>query len=466
MSLDDVIKADTKKRPSGRAGAKSAPFAPRAARGFRARGPGGKVIAKAKASTKVDDTETKLNCSLEDVIKHQAKGQSKGATRPRGVGRLTLPKLARSRLAQGRGPRSTGGAKGGKQVSAALTPRGGKVVRFTPWASKQGQAKASAKVDDAWSKWPKTAKTDDQDYAAQDRQWTKQGGSWYGSKAKAWEESTPRAREKPYSWHDDREEWGEAEGYSWKENGQKKTDDWNSGWSSKASSRWEDRAPTWERTTRESRAQWEDEEDTWHGSRGEATGKAKSWYEAVREEAKKWSKNKGVVNKGLRKRSEPEAPSASRQDRQDFATRQETQEAQEARPDRRRQERGPAPRQPNHASQPTDTWRQRETSFPARGEREPEVKPAPRVRPELKRRRPSPRPEDDATNVEVSNIPLDLTTADIRYAFETQAGEILSCRLDRGVALIRFRRFEAARRAVDTFDRGELNGRRIQVEMV
>lgn len=66
--------------------------------------------------------------------------------------------------------------------------------------------------------------------------------------------------------------------------------------------------------------------------------------------------------------------------------------------------------------------------------------------------------------IKVTNVPHDLDRVDIKEAFEAEAGKILRCELDRGTAWISFHRQEDAQQAVDTFDRGELNGNTISVQ--
>lgn len=66
-------------------------------------------------------------------------------------------------------------------------------------------------------------------------------------------------------------------------------------------------------------------------------------------------------------------------------------------------------------------------------------------------------------SVKVTNIPWDLEHQDIKDAFEAETGKIIRCKLDRGTAWIAFSKPEHARKAVDTFDHGELNGQTIGV---
>lgn len=66
-------------------------------------------------------------------------------------------------------------------------------------------------------------------------------------------------------------------------------------------------------------------------------------------------------------------------------------------------------------------------------------------------------------NIKVTNIPRDLDMQDIKDAFEAEAGRIAHCEMQRGTARIEFYNAKDARKAVDTFDRGELNGKTIEV---
>lgn len=65
--------------------------------------------------------------------------------------------------------------------------------------------------------------------------------------------------------------------------------------------------------------------------------------------------------------------------------------------------------------------------------------------------------------IKVANIPRDLGMRDIREAFEAEAGRVEHCEMRGDTAYIEFGNAKDARKAVDTFDRGELNGRTIEV---
>lgn len=69
--------------------------------------------------------------------------------------------------------------------------------------------------------------------------------------------------------------------------------------------------------------------------------------------------------------------------------------------------------------------------------------------------------------IKVKNIPKDLEIEDIKDAFEAEAGRIAMCDMERGKqanqAWITFTNAKDAKKAVETFDRGELNGKTIEV---
>lgn len=65
--------------------------------------------------------------------------------------------------------------------------------------------------------------------------------------------------------------------------------------------------------------------------------------------------------------------------------------------------------------------------------------------------------------IKVTNVPKQLKARDIQEAFEAETGKTTSCELEKGTAFITFARAEDARKAVETFDKGELNGKIITV---
>merc|ERR1719436_1331085 len=68
------------------------------------------------------------------------------------------------------------------------------------------------------------------------------------------------------------------------------------------------------------------------------------------------------------------------------------------------------------------------------------------------------------TKIKVCNVPKNLDSRDIKEAFE-DTGRVLRCEVERGVANIIFSTLNDAKKAVTTFDRGELNGQTIFVTL-
>jgi len=90
-------------------------------------------------------------------------------------------------------------------------------------------------------------------------------------------------------------------------------------------------------------------------------------------------------------------------------------------------------------------------------EEEEEVKPPPRTKARTEAK-------SGPKSIKVSNIPKKLKADDIKEAFEAEAGKIAECKLSKGgTARITFHKAKDAQKAVDTFDKGELNGKVISV---
>jgi RNA recognition motif-containing protein len=64
--------------------------------------------------------------------------------------------------------------------------------------------------------------------------------------------------------------------------------------------------------------------------------------------------------------------------------------------------------------------------------------------------------------VKVTNVPYDLTWKDVKDAFQS-AGSIERCDVDKGTAWITFTDPRDAQDAVNNYDGGDMNGRRIKV---
>mmetsp|Transcript_52474 Transcript_52474/g.122436 ORF Transcript_52474/g.122436 Transcript_52474/m.122436 type:complete len:439 (+) Transcript_52474:78-1394(+) len=67
-------------------------------------------------------------------------------------------------------------------------------------------------------------------------------------------------------------------------------------------------------------------------------------------------------------------------------------------------------------------------------------------------------------SIRVCNVPKNLDDRDIQEAFD-DIGRVTKCEVERGVAVITFANSAHAKKAVQTFDRGELNGQTIYVSL-
>jgi len=75
--------------------------------------------------------------------------------------------------------------------------------------------------------------------------------------------------------------------------------------------------------------------------------------------------------------------------------------------------------------------------------------------------------DSQAKKVKVTNLPFDLDENDITKAFEKEAGRIVDCWSEnKGSIVMIFERAQDAQTAVDTYHKGELNKRTIDVELM
>jgi len=66
--------------------------------------------------------------------------------------------------------------------------------------------------------------------------------------------------------------------------------------------------------------------------------------------------------------------------------------------------------------------------------------------------------------IKVCNVPVNLTRRDIKEAFE-DSGTVVTCSVDRGTAWVTFANVMDAKKAMNTFDRGQLNDKTIYVTL-
>lgn len=94
-----------------------------------------------------------------------------------------------------------------------------------------------------------------------------------------------------------------------------------------------------------------------------------------------------------------------------------------------------------------------------------EVKPPPKARARTTASATVADKSSGPKTVKVTNIPRDLKAADVREAFEGETGKVTLCELSKGTAMITFAKAKDAQKAVEVFDRGELNGKTISVTL-
>eukprot|EP00929_Paragymnodinium_shiwhaense_P000810 TRINITY_DN101013_c0_g1_i1.p1 TRINITY_DN101013_c0_g1~~TRINITY_DN101013_c0_g1_i1.p1 ORF type:complete len:407 (+),score=109.75 TRINITY_DN101013_c0_g1_i1:105-1325(+) len=92
-----------------------------------------------------------------------------------------------------------------------------------------------------------------------------------------------------------------------------------------------------------------------------------------------------------------------------------------------------------------------------RSAREEPAAPAP------KRRKEETTKATASKRIKITNVAKELDEQDIKEAFEAETGKILECNLSKSTAYIVFAKAADAIKAVETFDRGELNGKQISV---
>ena len=71
-------------------------------------------------------------------------------------------------------------------------------------------------------------------------------------------------------------------------------------------------------------------------------------------------------------------------------------------------------------------------------------------------------PADERRMIKVQNIPFDLTWKDIKEAM-SEVGKIERCIVEEGEATLWFATHTEANRAVQTYNGGDMNGRKIRV---
>jgi uncharacterized lipoprotein len=71
-------------------------------------------------------------------------------------------------------------------------------------------------------------------------------------------------------------------------------------------------------------------------------------------------------------------------------------------------------------------------------------------------------PGDERRKVKITNVPYDLTWKDVKVALG-DVGKIERCDVERGNAVVTFSTHKEASRAIQTYNNGDMNGRKIRV---
>jgi len=76
--------------------------------------------------------------------------------------------------------------------------------------------------------------------------------------------------------------------------------------------------------------------------------------------------------------------------------------------------------------------------------------------------RKGPNAPEEKRKIKITNVPYDLTWKDVKSAL-SEVGNIERCDVEHGEALITFKSHKEAARAIQTYNNGDMNGRKIRV---
>mmetsp|Transcript_19724 Transcript_19724/g.35422 ORF Transcript_19724/g.35422 Transcript_19724/m.35422 type:complete len:437 (+) Transcript_19724:3-1313(+) len=422
LSLDEIIKQDGAGGGRGRGRGKGSGKGKGKASGTGGKGRGKKAAQEEESSK--DGTDKLLDMALDDVMNVQEKSEKKQSDKEKGKGR----------------PNSKG-----KDNSEGKGSSKGK-NNWTDWSSswnsgsdgggdRKGYSKGSS-YNSSWSdKGSKGSKGSGKSGSA---------SSWGGSYGKGKGGGGSSGGTPPWNEHDDWRHGDDEDDYGYGGKGKgKRGSDWDDWEGGQKEDRWSNG-----RSGGSGGGKW----GSWDGQKGGKSGKDDdSWGRGGRGDDESWggsgswgSRDAGWSDRPSRSAWEersrrpdpPEAPPRGTWNRAVGATRENE-----------REDRGGASSRNGYASR-------KEVDVPDRSDRGWSGAP---------QKRKHPGDDMECKNVKVTNIPRDLEMQDIKDAFEQETGRITRCKMDRGTAWIAFSRPEHARKAVDTFDMGELNGQTIGV---
>mmetsp|Transcript_90444 Transcript_90444/g.160178 ORF Transcript_90444/g.160178 Transcript_90444/m.160178 type:complete len:558 (+) Transcript_90444:94-1767(+) len=370
--------------------------------------------------------------------------------------------------------------QGGSQKWSATDKNSSGSDAWNSWGSKDAGGagkkttwnfKPAKKTEDSWSN---SGKDDSWDSYKKDDSWKKYGGgkSWkdsdgskddWNSKGDSWKKSAGDD-----SWRDQgtysKDKWSSSKADSWGESWEKpqkkasNSSSWDESkqWRDSKSTSWDDSnewrdKEKWREKENSSRYVWKEKSDR-SGAWDDQNASSSSWKDKG-SSASSWTDTKHNAGKWSQR---------EKRDRSDWSGGGSDRDIRDVRREVRNDAdhwTNPKPRVSHEDAKPsTDTWQRKNRS---------------RVIEDIKNYEP---PQKRARNNEerrarnrivVKNIPSDLSWKDIKDAFEFESvGSVTFCELDRNEARIEFQREADARQAVETFDSGELNGRRISVHLV
>lgn len=365
----------------------------------------GKGPKREKSEKKAQSNESKLDMSLEEVVEaDKGSGKGKGSKEPKGKGK---GKKVMKLWGGATSARTKGGSKGGKS-------RGDEGYGKSSW---KGSSKG--KGGDRWGS----------------------GGAYVPKgkgkgKNKGYDDDGPRSNP-AWSQHDD-----------WR--GVEEDNDWGSGMRSSAGRRPPLRPMMGVRNAMRGASP----ERSWAGrlNSGGAWRRVEQDHDDSPPRAPHRRAALGVVQQA-----------ASRAARDQGVDRDRPAARPARAVERVREERAPVRQRASAREEAEPRRRAVREEEPTRRRPREEAAPAPVA---TKRRREAEAPAQTSSRpkrVKVTNVARDLDDQDIKEAFEAETGRIVKCTLDRSTAYITFANASDAVKAVETFDRGELNGKTITV---
>eukprot|EP00927_Polykrikos_kofoidii_P079825 TRINITY_DN76660_c0_g1_i1.p1 TRINITY_DN76660_c0_g1~~TRINITY_DN76660_c0_g1_i1.p1 ORF type:complete len:484 (-),score=102.16 TRINITY_DN76660_c0_g1_i1:191-1642(-) len=470
MELDDVIaEAENTHKGGGRKGK---------TKENKGWGKGSAKAAGGKTGRKNDEqgakneapTHDKLDMSLDEVVqaswedeKHKSEG-SKGKGKSKNQGNESWGSSNRSasgsKNSNAGGGWNSGGSNGGgsgwKDTNSSKQKNSGNGNGWESWGSSKGGGGGTNATRDSWGS-SKSGGVGGGRGASWDNNGSSKGG---GGKGNSWESSKVGGGGKNNSWG----AWNSGsggKGNSWdtqKPSGGGKQNSWESSNASGGG-----KGNTWDNSKGSSGGKnnsW----DTWKSSKGSSGGEKSNWTPPwnQHDDWRAPADEEGWNSNWKSGRESDVGGGGSWADRLSGGgewrrvEQQEDEDDADAAP-------SPPPRRAPAASTGAKTRRVNLGSsrdVRARAEAQRGSSPA-KVRRRAREDDPASGQGGRTKRIKVTNIARDLDEQDITEAFEPETGRIVKCVLENRTAFITFAKPEDARKAVEAFDQGELNGKTI-----